>query len=328
MTTLQCTNPSLWMGDLDPFMDENVIRNAFSAMGHTVSYIKFLIDKKTGQPAAYCFVDFGETQLAKKAFHACNGNKMPGVYPVKKFKLNFAFSGGWATKDMGSTSPLTSHGDFSIHVSNLSPDVTDDQLLDYFSGSGRFKSVKNATVVRDGAVSRGYGFVRFQLDNDVVEAIKLFNGAAGLGTKAIRVGRATPFTPKSGPAPYQQQQQQQQQQHQGNYPPPQQYYQTPQQQSAHLSAQYDSGYGVSYHQYKESSNTETNKTVKESGDAPVSATDEDEEDPLVDPEITIDVDKSNRLILERGEELYNALDDSRWQAVDSITMTYDDLCKA
>ncbi len=311
------------MGDLDPFMDEGVIRNAFAQMGHTVQYIKFLIDKKTSLPAAYCFVDFGEIQLAKNAYHGCNGMKMPGVFPVKKFKLNFAFSGGWATKE--GSSPLASHGDFSIHVSNLSPDVTDEQLHDYFSGSGRFKSVKNSTVVRDGSVSRGYGFVRFQFESDVLEAIRLFNGAVGLGTKAIRVGRATPFMPKGSQPPFQQQQQQQQQ---ASYPPPQQYYQTPQQQSAHLSAQYDSGYGASYHQYKESSTTETTKVVKESGDAPVSATDEDEDDPLVDPEITIDVEKSNRLILERSEEFYQALDESRWQVVDSITMTYDDLCKA
>ncbi|XP_038057588.1 tRNA selenocysteine 1-associated protein 1-like [Patiria miniata] len=318
----QCTNPSLWMGDLEGHMDENYIRNAFQMMGHTVRSVKFLIDKKTSLPAAYCFVDFGETNLAKQAHAMCNGRRIPNDANYKKFKLNFAFAGGY--KPDGQT-PTVDHYEFSLHVSNLSPDVTDIQLFDYFAG--RFKSAKHATVVKDGSSSRGYGFVRFHVEADMLEAIRLFNGAVGLGLKPLRVGRALPkdasksyiasANAANASVTYPQYYSSQQQQYSQQY--------------AQMAAQYGSGYGGYYDHYK-TTNTETKaKDVNEAGDATAvttAVTEEEDDDPLEDPEVTVDVEKSNRMILERSEEFYKALEESRWQFVDSVTMTYDDLCKA
>ncbi|XP_022090044.1 tRNA selenocysteine 1-associated protein 1-like isoform X2 [Acanthaster planci] len=300
-------------------MDENYIRTAFQMMGHTVYSIKFLIDRKTSLPASYCFVDFGEIPHAKQAHTMCNGRRIPNDPNYKKFKLNFAFAGGYKYDGHSGSGDQI---EFSLHVSNLSLEVTDVQLFDYFAS--RYKTVKQATVVRDGVLSRGYGFVRFTSEADMLEAIRVFNGAGGLGTKAIRVGRALPKdTSKSyvqsanAPVTY-----------------PQYYSAQQQQQYSQMAGQYGAGYGGYYDQYKTQTSDTKTKNADASGDANASTamapavTEEEDDDPLEDPEVTIDVEKSNRMILEKSEELYQALELSRWQFVDSVTVTYDDLCKA
>ena len=56
-----------------------------------------------------------------------------------------------------------------------------------------FLSIHIITVVTDSqGKSRGYGFVRFFNEHEQSQAQQQLNGARGLGTKPIRVSKATP----------------------------------------------------------------------------------------------------------------------------------------
>jgi hypothetical protein len=81
---------TLWMGELEPWMDENFIKGVFlSSAGETVQ-VKVIRDKNSGN-AGYCFVEFGSFDAANKALQL-NGNPVPNS--SRQFKLNWASGGG------------------------------------------------------------------------------------------------------------------------------------------------------------------------------------------------------------------------------------------
>lgn len=81
---------TLWMGELEPWMDENFIKGVFlSASGETVN-VKVIRDKNSGN-AGYCFVEFQTADAATKAL-GLNGNPVPNS--SRQFKLNWASGGG------------------------------------------------------------------------------------------------------------------------------------------------------------------------------------------------------------------------------------------
>ncbi|XP_028615779.1 tRNA selenocysteine 1-associated protein 1 isoform X2 [Grammomys surdaster] len=84
---------SLWMGDLEPYMDESFISRAFATMGETVMSVKIIRNRLTGIPAGYCFVEFADLATAEKCLHKINGKPLPGATPAKRFKLNYATYG-------------------------------------------------------------------------------------------------------------------------------------------------------------------------------------------------------------------------------------------
>ncbi|CAB4006377.1 tRNA selenocysteine 1-associated 1 [Paramuricea clavata] len=173
---------TLWMGDLDSYMDEQFVRAAFASAGHAVISVKIIINKITGGPAGYCFVDFPSSKNAENALNTLNGVPVPGTNPAKRFKLNWA-SYGKETQPQGP--------EFSIFVGDLTPDVDDSTLLNFFRD--RYPSCKAAKVVIDSSgMSRGYGFVRFSTENEQKRSMIEMQGARGCGSKAVRVSVATP----------------------------------------------------------------------------------------------------------------------------------------
>lgn len=108
------------MGELEPWIDENFIRNLWFQMGEQVN-VKMIRDKFSGYDhsfpppptfhppfddsqgpnvgsrsnAGYCFVDFASPAAAAKAL-SLNGTPMPNTNRV--FKLNWATGGGLADR--------------------------------------------------------------------------------------------------------------------------------------------------------------------------------------------------------------------------------------
>jgi RNA recognition motif-containing protein len=81
---------TLWMGELEPWMDENFIKGVFlSAAGENVN-VKVIRDKNSGN-AGYCFVEFNSPDAANKALQL-NGTAVPNS--TRQFKLNWASGGG------------------------------------------------------------------------------------------------------------------------------------------------------------------------------------------------------------------------------------------
>jgi RNA recognition motif-containing protein len=81
---------TLWMGELEPWMDESFIKGVFlSAAAETVN-VKVIRDKNSGN-AGYCFVEFASAEAATKAL-TLNGTAVPNS--TRQFKLNWASGGG------------------------------------------------------------------------------------------------------------------------------------------------------------------------------------------------------------------------------------------
>nr|XP_051714174.1 tRNA selenocysteine 1-associated protein 1 [Oryctolagus cuniculus] len=172
---------SLWMGDLEPYMDENFISRAFATMGETVMSVKIIRNRLTGIPAGYCFVEFADLATAEKCLHKINGKPLPGATPAKRFKLNYATYG-----KQPDNSP-----EYSLFVGDLTADVDDGMLYEFFVKV--YPSCRGGKVVLDQTgVSKGYGFVKFTDELEQKRALTECQGAVGLGSKPVRLSVAIP----------------------------------------------------------------------------------------------------------------------------------------
>nr|CAG8603593.1 14874_t:CDS:2 [Entrophospora candida] len=143
---------TLWMGEIEPWMDENFLRQIWYQLGENVN-VKIIRDRFTGANAGYCFVDFVSNASAVKALTTVSGAAIPGTNRV--FKLNWATGGG-------STDRKDDRGaDFSVFVDPIS------------------------------GISRGYGFIRFGEESDQQRALVEMQGAL-CGNRPIRISTATP----------------------------------------------------------------------------------------------------------------------------------------
>ncbi|XP_063700787.1 tRNA selenocysteine 1-associated protein 1 [Culicoides brevitarsis] len=184
--SVQC---QLWMGSLEPYMTENFILNAFRKMGEDPISVKLMRNKYSGEAAGYCFVSFKADEAAMDAMHKLNGKPIPGTNPVVRFRLNNASNSVRAGGDR----------EFSVWVGDLTSDVDDYNLYRVFSA--KYTSIKTAKVILDNSgFSKGYGFVKFGIEDEQQDALYKMNGYIGLGSKPLRICNAVP-KPKDGVTP-------------------------------------------------------------------------------------------------------------------------------
>ena len=69
---------SLWMGEIEPWMDETQIANLYSHITNVVN-VKIIKNKMTGLPAGYGFVEFESHEVAKKIKEQLNGTPIKGM---------------------------------------------------------------------------------------------------------------------------------------------------------------------------------------------------------------------------------------------------------
>ncbi|KAJ1957076.1 hypothetical protein IWQ62_005170, partial [Dispira parvispora] len=205
---------TLWMGDVEPWMDQAYLRQVWYNLGEQVN-VKVIYNRATGAQANYCFVEFPDMNSCNKAFATYNGTFIPGTQ--KQFRLNWATGGmgrmghpGNGGANGGIQAGQLKPNDFPIFVGDLAPEVNDYLLLNTIQA--RFPSCFNANVkvdTRTGA-SRGYGFARFSDESEYHRALAELGGLQ-IGSRAIRVGTVV-SSGRRGPHPgnggyYQQQQQ-------------------------------------------------------------------------------------------------------------------------
>ncbi|XP_042390709.1 RNA-binding protein L-like isoform X2 [Zingiber officinale] len=170
---------TLWMGDLQYWMDEGYLYGCFAHTGEVVS-VKVIRNKQTGQSESYGFIEFITRAAAERVLQTYNGQMMPNV--EQTFRLNWASCGaGERRGDDGS--------DYTIFVGDLAADVTDYLLQETFKN--RYPSVKGAKIVTDKLTghSKGYGFVRFGDPNEQSSAMSDMNGVY-CSTRPMRIGPA------------------------------------------------------------------------------------------------------------------------------------------
>ncbi|XP_019712880.1 tRNA selenocysteine 1-associated protein 1 isoform X2 [Hippocampus comes] len=132
---------TLWMGNLDSYMDEKFITRAFSTMGEQAVSVRIIRSKVPGAPSSssalgYCFVEMADEATAERCLRKINGKSLPGASPPTRFKLNRATFGKQETGQM-----------YSLFVGDLTPEVDDGMLYEFFYN--RFPSCRGGKVVLD-----------------------------------------------------------------------------------------------------------------------------------------------------------------------------------
>ncbi|KZV37165.1 hypothetical protein F511_15085 [Dorcoceras hygrometricum] len=169
---------SLWIGDLQYWMDEQFLYNCFASSGEVAS-VKVIRNKQTGQSEGYGFIEFVSHAAAEKNLQLYNGTLIPNV--EQTFRMNWASMGVGEKHD---DSP-----EYTIFVGDLAADVTDFMLQETFRAN--YPSVKGAKIVTDRTTGRtkGYGFVRFSDESEQIHAMTEMNGRF-CSTRPMRIGPA------------------------------------------------------------------------------------------------------------------------------------------
>lgn len=180
LPSAEVASKSLWVGDLQPWMDESFLYNIFVSTNQLVS-VKLIRNRATGSSEGYAFLEFRTHEAAEMLLKTYNGQPIPGTDQV--FRLN------WAAYGVGKAQPAGEEC-ASLFVGDLAPDVSDIILQEYFRQF--YPSVRSAKVITDAATARskGYGFVRFSLETQRDKALTEMNGHF-LSNRPIRVSLAT-----------------------------------------------------------------------------------------------------------------------------------------
>ena len=149
---------TLWMSDIEPWMNEEIIMQFFKANGFHPTSVKMIKDRKVNKIRNYCFINFDNIVEANKTLIQLNGKNLPNSNI--KFKLN------WAN--------LNSRENPNVYVGNLSPDIDDIELYTLFKG--RYPSVHHASIIIDNGISKGFGFVHFLEKKDYEKCLKEMDG--------------------------------------------------------------------------------------------------------------------------------------------------------
>ncbi|KAM4685534.1 tRNA selenocysteine 1-associated protein 1-like isoform 1-T2 [Amazona ochrocephala] len=201
--------------------------------------------------------------------------------------------------------------DYSIFVGELTPEVDDFQLYDYFLK--RYPSCIDCKIATDLlGYSRGYAFVRFGEQGDQMRALQDCQNAPGLGGKRIRLSIGISKRLKAEFQRYQSY----------NY---NDYYQD--YQNYYSQWNYDPYADYNYSSYTPYDNMQAvgDCSLGDTLMAPsvfeeTSAMTEINDDLITeDPQLYLDVDEMNRQFMETSEELYDSLMNCHWQPLDTVT---------
>ena len=148
--------------------------------------VEIVRNKFTDLSSGYALIQFDTDASALMAMHKLNGKVVPNSQPPIRFQLNHS-----SAQAMGNN--LFKEREFSIWVTDLPPDCSDEMLLKTFDT--RFNSIVKAKVQQDRSHGgKPYGFVRFTSQEEQRDALIHMNGFRGMGEKPIKVSMAIPKT--------------------------------------------------------------------------------------------------------------------------------------
>jgi len=171
---------SLWIGELDNWMDDNYIKKAINNYNIELKSIKIMKDKNSGTSLGYGFLEFEDKEIANNALKTLNGQPLPNSNKV--FKLN------WASYNNNKN--VSNPNEYSIYVCDLDPSVKEETLTNFFKE--KYNSVISSKIVVDPStkISKGYGFVKFSDQKESQKALQEMNGAS-INGKNIKTGTAS-----------------------------------------------------------------------------------------------------------------------------------------
>jgi polyadenylate-binding protein len=162
---------SLYVGDLNPEINEGFLFEIFNAVGPVAS-IRVCRDAVTRRSLGYAYINFHQVADAERALDTMNYTDIKGR-PCRIM---------WSQRDPS----LRRSNVGNIFVKNLHESIDNKQLYDTFSLFGNILSCK---VVQDPAtlLSKGYGYVHYETQEAADEAIEKLDGML-IDGKEVQVG--------------------------------------------------------------------------------------------------------------------------------------------
>ncbi|KAG6602210.1 Polyadenylate-binding protein 5, partial [Cucurbita argyrosperma subsp. sororia] len=161
---------SLYVGDLDPTVDEGQLLELFSQVAQVVS-IRVCRDQTGRQSLGYAYVNFSNHQEASSALEHLNFSPINGK-PIRIMMSN---------RDPS----IRKSGHANVFIKNLDASIDNKALHDTFATFGPILSCKVA--IDSNGQSKGYGFVQFENEISANIAIVRLNGML-LNDKQVFVG--------------------------------------------------------------------------------------------------------------------------------------------
>lgn len=165
------TSASLYVGELNPSVNEAVLFEIFSPLGQ-VSSIRVCRDAVTKKSLGYAYVNYNKHEDGERALEQLNYSLIDNR-PCRIM---------WSQRDPS----LRRNGDGNIFIKNLHPDIDNKDLHDTFSAFGRILSCKVATD--EMGRSKCFGFVHYETAEAADLAIENVNGMS-LNEREVFVGK-------------------------------------------------------------------------------------------------------------------------------------------
>ncbi|GLT75170.1 hypothetical protein SLA2020_469140 [Shorea laevis] len=164
-------NASLYVGDLDPSVDEGQLYDLFGQVAQVLS-IRVCRDQNKRSSLGYAYVNYGNPQDAATARELLNFTLING----KPIRIMFSHRDPIVRKS----------GYANVFIKNLDTTIDNKALHDTFAIFGTVLSCKVATG--SNGQSRGFGFVQFENEEAAQTAIKQLNGML-INDKQVYVGQ-------------------------------------------------------------------------------------------------------------------------------------------
>ncbi|XP_019194171.1 PREDICTED: polyadenylate-binding protein 4-like [Ipomoea nil] len=166
---------NVFVKNLAPSVTSAQLESMFSKYGTILSC---KVAEENGKSKCFGFVQFETQNSAISAISSLHG----AVFEGKKLYVST-----FKKKQERMMGAFTEQKFNNLYVKNFDCNLTEDLLREKFS---RYGKVNSAVIMRDEeGNSRGFGFVKFDSDEDAMKAVEALNGEL-IGSKRLFVGRA------------------------------------------------------------------------------------------------------------------------------------------